>query len=206
MANVTAKQAESLFTADAVFVAGIESEDALPSSPFPEIAFIGRSNVGKSSLINALTTKPIARTSNTPGRTQQLLFFRMGDRFMLVDMPGYGYAEANKKQIRNWTKLIDFYLRERSNLKRLAVLIDARHGLKDNDREFMHKLGIYAVPFVVVLTKTDKITPKEVEACITATKAELKNYGPAWPEPFAVSSEKKTGLMELRAFLAGALA
>ena len=114
---ITAKNAESLFTAEAVFVAGVESEDGIPNSPFPEIAFIGRSNVGKSSLINALTGRPIARTSNTPGRTQQLLFFRMGDRFMLVDMPGYGYAEAGKKKIRNWNRLIDFYLQDRSNFK-----------------------------------------------------------------------------------------
>jgi GTP-binding protein len=198
----SAKRAEELFTAEAVFVAGAEAEDHLVSSPFPEIAFIGRSNVGKSSLINVLTGKPLARTSNTPGRTQQILFFRIGDRLMLVDMPGYGFAVADKAKIRKWNDLIDYYLRERGTLRRLCVLIDIRHGIKDNDREFMKKLGIYAIPFAVVLTKTDKITPKEVAARMAETEAEIKNIAPAWPTPFAVSSEKKQGIAELRQFLA----
>lgn len=204
MASITTpKKAEAFFKGPCVFAAGAPTPESLPSESFPEIAFIGRSNVGKSSLVNALTGKDmLARVSNTPGRTQQLNFFRLGDRMMLVDMPGYGYAKASKDAIYEWNLLIDAYLKDRGNLKRLCLLIDARHGIKDNDREFMHKLHVYAVPFVTVITKTDKIKKAELDDVKASVETEIKKIGPAWPKAFATSSEKGVGIDELRLFLA----
>ncbi len=204
MASITTpKKAEAFFKGPCVFAAGAPTPESLPSERFPEIAFIGRSNVGKSSLVNALTGKDmLARVSNTPGRTQQLNFFRLGDRMMLVDMPGYGYAKASKDAIYEWNVLIDAYLKDRGNLKRLCLLIDGRHGIKDNDREFMHKLHVYAVPFVTIITKTDKIKKSELIDVKLAVETEIKKIGPAWPKTFATSSEKGVGIDELRLFLA----
>ncbi|MDX1923208.1 MAG: ribosome biogenesis GTP-binding protein YihA/YsxC [Alphaproteobacteria bacterium] len=204
MASITTpKKAEAFFTGPCVFAAGAPTPESLPSEHFPEIAFIGRSNVGKSSLVNALTGKDmLARVSNTPGRTQQLNFFRLGDRMMLVDMPGYGYAKASKDAIYEWNVLIDAYLKDRGNLKRLCLLIDGRHGIKDNDREFIHKLHVYAVPFVAVITKTDKIKKAELDDVKASVETEIKKIGPAWPKAFATSSEKGVGIDELRLFLA----
>ncbi len=204
MASITTpKKAEAFFTGNCVFAAGAPTPESLPNESFPEIAFIGRSNVGKSSLVNALTGKNmLARVSNTPGRTQQLNFFRLGDRMMLVDMPGYGYAKASKDAIYDWNILIDAYLKDRGNLKRLCLLIDARHGIKENDREFMHKLHVYAVPFVTIITKTDKIKKAELEEVKASVESEIKKIGPAWPKAFLTSSEKGIGIEELRLFLA----
>ncbi|NDE91142.1 MAG: YihA family ribosome biogenesis GTP-binding protein [Alphaproteobacteria bacterium] len=204
MATITTpKKAESFFTGNCVFAAGAPTPESLPRENFPEIAFIGRSNVGKSSLVNALTGKNmLARVSNTPGRTQQLNFFRLGDRMMLVDMPGYGYAKASKTAIYDWNCLIDAYLKDRGNLKRLCLLIDARHGVKENDREFMHRLHVYAVPFVVIITKTDKIKKSEIEAVKESVEAEIKKIATAWPKAFLTSAEKGLGIEEVRLFLA----
>ncbi len=203
MAKVTREKTLSLFTDKAVFTAGAAKAAQLPEPFMPEIAFIGRSNVGKSSLINALTKqKALAKVSNTPGRTQQLNFFRLADRFLLVDMPGYGYAKADKAAVADWNDLIDTYLRERPTLKRLCLLIDARHGLKDNDRDFMETLREYAVPYVVALTKIDKLKKGELEAVQADVQAAIKAHGTAFPEVFATSSEKGDGVEALRFFLA----
>lgn len=203
MKNLPREKVMALFTANAVFAAGVDTPERLPTPFMPEIAFIGRSNVGKSSLVNALTAqKMLARVSNTPGRTQQLNFFRLADRFFLVDMPGYGFAKASKEAIADWNALIDGYLRERTSLKRLCLLIDSRHGIKDNDAEFMQRMGTYGVPFVVILTKTDKIKPTELQKVTEETKAALSDYGAAWPEIFATSAEKNNGIDQLRYFLA----
>ncbi len=204
MASITTpRKAEAFFTGSCVFAAGAPTPESLPGECFPEIAFIGRSNVGKSSLVNALTGKnTLARVSNTPGRTQQLNFFRLGDRMMLVDMPGYGYAKASKDAIYEWNTLIDAYLKDRWTLKRLCLLIDARHGIKENDREFMHKLHVMAVPFVAILTKIDKIKTTDLAAVKTAVESEIKKIGCAWPTAFLTSSEKGFGIDEVRLFLA----
>jgi len=201
--SITPKKAEAFFTGECVFAAGAPTPESLPGEYFPEIAFIGRSNVGKSSLVNAITGKnTLARVSNTPGRTQQLNFFRLGDRMMLVDMPGYGYAKASKTAIYDWNLLIDAYLKDRGSLKRLCLLIDARHGVKENDYEFMKKLSAYAVPFVTIITKIDKIKKAELAELKAKVEADIKKIGVAWPNAFLTSSEKNIGIEELRLFLA----
>ena len=171
-----------------------------PSSS--RVAFAGRSNVGKSSLINALTGRnTLARASNTPGRTQQINFFDLDDRLMLVDLPGYGYAQAPKDDVAKWTQLVVDYLRGRPVLRRTCVLIDSRHGLKDNDREAMTLLDKAAVPYQIVFTKIDKIKASELEAVMKATDAEIKKRPAAYPIMIATSSDKGLGIPELRAAL-----
>lgn len=191
-----------LFAKECRFVTGMARLDQMPASKMAEVAFAGRSNVGKSSLINALTGRnTLARASNTPGRTQQINFFNLDDRLMLADLPGYGYAQAPKDDVAKWTRLVFDYLRGRPVLRRTCLLIDSRHGLKDNDREAMTLLDKAAVPYQVVFTKIDKIKASELEAVMAATDAEIRKRPAAYPIMIATSSEKGTGIPELRAAL-----
>ena len=199
---------ETLFERPWIFIRGVPAMTFLPPEGPPEIAFAGRSNVGKSSLINALTgQKGLARTSNTPGRTQELNYFvpdgHSGEGadlppMALVDMPGYGYAQAPKDQVDRWTKLVFDYLRGRSTLKRVYVLIDARHGVKKNDDEVLSLLDKAAVSYQIVLTKTDKIKAAGVPRLIEETLAKIKKRPAAFPIVLATSSEKAEGLDDLR--------
>ena len=175
----------------------------VPPSARPEVAFAGRSNVGKSSLVNALTgRKTLARTSNTPGRTRLLNFFDLGGRLTLVDLPGYGYAKAGKAEIRQWTGLTRDYLRGRVELRRVCLLIDARHGVKDSDRSVMKLLDEAAVPFQVVFTKADKVKPAAFAALRAATEKELAGHPAAFPVLLAASTVSGAGIEDLRAALA----
>ena len=179
------------------------SAESLPKMRGIEIAFAGRSNVGKSSLINALTGRnSLVRVSRTPGRTQELIFFTGDPVLTLVDMPGYGYAQAPKDKVRAWTALIHDYLRGRANLARVYVLIDARHGLKDTDVPSLDVLGESAVSHQIVLTKIDQVKRTDLEACITDTEAALAKRPAAFPRVIATSSREGTGMPELRAAIA----
>jgi GTP-binding protein len=192
-----------LFAQECGFVWGAARLDQLPDAGLPEIAFAGRSNVGKSSLVNALTgRKTLARTSNTPGRTQQLNFFDLGGRLMIVDLPGYGYAKVSKSQVAAWNHVLRHYLKGSTVLQRVLLLIDSRHGLKDTDREMMDMLDQAAVSYQVVLTKVDKPKKAELEKVIADTEAELRTHVAAHPSIVRTSAEKGTGIPELRAALA----
>lgn len=192
-----------LFAQTCDFVMGVRTEVDLPPVELPEVAFAGRSNVGKSSLLNALTNRrTLARTSNTPGRTREVNFFRLGGRLMLVDLPGYGYARAGKEEIARWNELIGDYLRGRGNLLRVYLLIDARRGIGAPDRKVMELLDKAAVVYQVVLTKIDKVKPVPLGKVQAATEAELKRHGAAYPEILATSSKNKIGLELLRATVA----
>lgn len=192
-----------LFSRPCTFMLGAAKLEQLPDSLTPEVCFAGRSNVGKSSLINALTgTQSLARTSNTPGRTQELNFFSLAERLLICDMPGYGYAEAPKERVKRWTSLVKAYLRGRPNLRRVMLLIDSRHGVKDNDHDIMTMLDEAAVNFQVVLTKIDKLKAAEVEAILARTSADLVKHVASHPEILMTSSEKGKGLAEVRAALA----
>lgn len=207
---------ERLFAGNWVFIRGVPAMNFLPPEGPPEIAFAGRSNVGKSSLINALVgMKALARTSNTPGRTQELNYFVPGGYsgqlddlppFAIVDMPGYGYAKAPKEKVDEWTRLVFDYLRGRVTLKRVYVLIDARHGIKKNDEEVLSLLDKAAVSYQIVLTKTDKIKEAGVPRLISESLAKIAKRPAAFPEVLATSSEKGEGLDELRAAIARAIA
>ena len=192
-----------LFAHECDFVAGVATIDGLPPDGLPEIAFAGRSNVGKSSLLNALTGRTsLARVSHTPGRTRQLNFFSLADRLMLVDMPGYGYAEAAKSEIAAWTALIRLYLRGRAGLRRTCVLIDARHGIKPTDRPLMAMLDEAAVSFQIVLTKADKVRPEALATRLADVAAELATHVAAHPVIHLTSAHEGRGIAELRAVLA----
>jgi len=192
-----------LFARECTFLAGAATLAALPPDGLPEIAFAGRSNVGKSSLLNALTGRSaLARTSHTPGRTRQLNFFSLGGRLVLVDMPGYGYAEAPKREIARWTELIRLYLAGRASLRRVCLLIDARHGIKDTDRPLMAMLDAAAVSFQLVLTKADKVREAELAARLDALAAELARHVAAHPVIEVTSAREGRGIAELRAGLA----
>lgn len=194
--------ARKLFSGPATFLKSAPELKFLPDPTVPEIAFAGRSNVGKSSLLNKLTNRSsLARTSNTPGRTQELNFFEVGDpiRLRLVDMPGYGFAKAPKDVAKKWRFLVNDYLRGRQVLKRALVLIDSRHGVKEIDREIMKMLDDAAVSYRIVLTKADKIKATELEAVQAATEAEARKRPAAHPEVIATSSEGGLGMDRLRA-------
>src|SRR5680860_183855 len=197
---------EALFKAPSVFVKGVTSIDALPADDKPEVAFAGRSNVGKSSLINALTSRrTLARVSVTPGRTRELNFFTLGHQaeLYLVDMPGYGYAKAPKTAVRGWTRLIGDYLKGRRELKRVFLLIDARHGIKANDRETMKLMDVSAVSYQAVLTKADKPKQSELDEVIAKVAAELAKRPAAYPQVLVSSARTGMGIPELRAAIAG---
>lgn len=197
------EQGRKLFAQQCDFVIGVTAMDQLPETGLPEVAFAGRSNVGKSSLINALTARnTLARTSNTPGRTRQVNFFDLGHRLMLADLPGYGYAKAPKAEISQWTALIEDYLRGRAGLHRVCVLIDARHGIKATDSQVMKLLDQAAVVYQVVLTKCDKVKKGALQARLDGVMGALAGHPAAHPEVIATSVRKGHGIAELRAALA----
>ena len=192
-----------LFTQNCDFLISAASFNQLPDTDLPEIAFAGRSNVGKSSLLNALTgRKNLARTSNTPGRTQQVNFFDLGGRMMLTDLPGYGYAKAAKSVVDQWTRLIKSYLKGRVRLRRVCLLVDFRHGVKESDREAMALMDEAAVAYQIVLTKCDKIKATELEKLLAKTDKEITKHVAAHPEILVTSSFKSLGIEEMRAALA----
>ena len=189
-----------LFARDVTFMLSAVSLDTLPPARLPEICFAGRSNVGKSSLINALTNrKGLARASNTPGRTRELNYFNVDERLFVVDLPGYGYAKASKSDIARWTKLTRQFLFGRASLRRVFLLIDSRHGVKESDLELMGMLDETAVTYQLVLTKVDKLKKGELEKVLAKTLKVIAKRPAAFPEIICTSSEKKRGLDELRA-------
>jgi GTP-binding protein len=195
------ERARKLFAGPVDFLKSAPGLQFLPDPTAPEIAFAGRSNVGKSSLLNAITGRnKLARTSNTPGRTQELNFFDVGQPLVLrlVDMPGYGFAEAPRDMVKQWRFLVNDYLRGRAALKRAIVLIDSRHGVKPVDRDIMDMLDAAAVGYRLVLTKADKIKASELEAVRASTQAEAAKRPAAHPQLIATSSEKGMGIAEVR--------
>jgi GTP-binding protein len=196
------ERARKLFSGPVTFLKSAPELKFLPGATLPEVAFAGRSNVGKSSLLNKLINRNgLARTSNTPGRTQELNFFEVAEPpvLRLVDMPGYGFAKAPKDVARKWRYLVNDYLRGRAVLKRALLLIDSRHGVKDIDREIIDMLDAAAVGYRIVLTKADKIKASELDAVYAATEAEARKHGAAHPEVLVTSSDTGLGMEQLRA-------
>lgn len=193
-------EANALFRKNCEFVLGVAKLEQLPGDEFAEVAFAGRSNVGKSSIINAIFyQKKLAKTSNTPGRTQQLNYFLLNKQIYLVDLPGYGFAQAPDSVVKQWQKLIMAYLQGRASLKRVFLLIDSRHGLKKVDEQIMEMLDKAAVTYQIVLTKIDKISKKALDEVMQKTKLELSKHAAAYPKILATSSEKGIGLELVRA-------
>ena len=192
-----------LFARDVTFMLSAVSLETLPAARLPEICFAGRSNVGKSSLINAVTNrKGIAWASNTPGRTRELNYFNVDERLYIVDLPGYGYAKASKSDIARWTKLTRQFLFGRASLRRVFLLIDSRHGLKESDSELMSVLDETAVTYQIILTKTDKLKKGEMDKVLTKTQKSISKRPAAFPNIINTSSETKKGLDLLRAEIA----
>lgn len=196
-----------LFARPAEFLLGVVALKHLPPADMVEVSFAGRSNVGKSSLLNALTNQNgLARTSNTPGRTQEVNFFSLGTRgedgLYLSDLPGYGYAKVSRSLVKEWTKLLKSYLRGRPNLRRAFVLVDSRHGIKDSDRDIMTMMNECAVSYQIILTKVDKLKKSEQEKVLEKTKAEIAKNVAAHPDVIITSSAKGDGIAELRAAIA----
>ncbi|ABD53551.1 ribosome biogenesis GTP-binding protein YihA/YsxC [Jannaschia sp. CCS1] len=200
---LTEERGRKLFAGNTDFLKGVVAMDGLPPADRIEVCFAGRSNVGKSTLINALTgRKGLARASNTPGRTQEINYFTLLDSHYLVDLPGYGYAEAPLHVVQQWQALLKSYLQGRATLRRAFVLIDARHGVKAVDEEIMKLLDIAAVPFQTVLTKSDKVKGRDRDASLARTRKALANHPAAYPEIILTSSEKGDGIPTLRATIA----
>lgn len=206
LAEFTAEELENgrkLFLKPCTFVLGVAKLEQLPLTEMPEVAFAGRSNVGKSSIINALTgLKSLAKTSNTPGRTQQLNYFNLDDKIHIVDLPGYGFAQAPENIVKQWQKLIFAYLQGRVNLKRVFLLIDSRHGIKKVDTEIMDMLDKAAVTYQIVLTKIDKIGAQALAKVIEETKKTISEHPAAYVDILATSSEKSLGIDTLRCEIA----
>src|ERR1051326_4168644 len=197
------EQGRLLFAQECEFVRGAADLGGIPVTKLPEVAFCGRSNVGKSSLVNALTgRKTLARVSNTPGRTREINFFRLGGHLMLADLPGYGYARVSKTESAKWTELIFAYLSGRPNLRRVVLLIDSRRAPLPQDIDAMDLLDKAAVSYQLVLTKVDKLKPAELKSIEDQPKAESERHTAAYPEIVATSAEKGTGIADLRASLA----
>lgn len=191
-----------LFAGPCEFVAGAATFESMPGISLPEVAFAGRSNVGKSSLVNALTgRRTLARTSSKPGHTRQINFFDLAGQVFLVDLPGYGFAKVSRSMKEAWQDLASAYLRGRPTLKRVCLLIDSRHGVKDTDRETMKNLDSAAVSYQVVLTKADQLRPSDIPSAIAAAEAVARKHGAAHPVVLATSSETGFGIPELRAEL-----
>ncbi len=191
-----------LFTQPCHFLRGVLQLEQMPDADLPEIAFAGRSNVGKSSLINALTgNSTIARTSNTPGRTQEINFFNLGYRLVLADLPGYGFAQAPKDKVGAWTNFIKLYLKGRPTLRRALVLVDARHGLKDSDKDIMKLMDSSAVNYQVILTKADKLKPGALDALRADVAEQIAKHVAAHPEVLVTSAIDGIGIPEVRAVL-----
>lgn len=201
--DATREAGRIMFAGETDFVKGVVAMDGLPDPDRPEVCFAGRSNVGKSSLINALTgRKGLARASNTPGRTQEINYFTVGESHYLVDLPGYGYANAPIPVVEKWQRLLKNYLRGRVTLRRAFVLVDARHGVKPVDEEIMALLASAAVTFQCVMTKTDKLKKGELDKVLVQVREKLQKFPSAFPEMVMTSSEKGEGIEALRAIIA----